>query len=79
MFTVSSVYATEYTKSYRRIALLFPDWLLAPSATRNLKKYMDTVVDKTLSLSDDELRNKAEKEMTLMEALAIKKPQRKVY
>ena len=39
---------------------------------------MDSVVDKTLSMSPEELRKKAEKQVTLMEALAIKQPERKV-
>jgi hypothetical protein len=39
---------------------------------------MDSVVDKTLSLPPAELRKRDEQQMTLMEALAIKKPDRKV-
>jgi len=39
---------------------------------------MDSVVDKTLSLPPAELRKKDEQHVTLMEALAIKQPERKV-
>lgn len=39
---------------------------------------MDSIVDKTLSLSPAELRKREQQQITLMEALAIKKPDRKV-
>ena len=39
---------------------------------------MDSVVDKTLSLPPAEVRKRDEHQVTLMEALAMKKPDRKV-
>jgi hypothetical protein len=39
---------------------------------------MDSMVDKTLSLPPEELKKRDEQQITLMEALAIKKPDRKV-
>lgn len=63
---------------YSRIALLFPDWLIVPKATKGLSRYMDSIVDKTLSLPPTELKKRGEQQVTLMEALAIKKLDRKV-
>ncbi|KAF2195933.1 cytochrome P450 [Zopfia rhizophila CBS 207.26] len=62
---------------FGRLALLFPDWLIAPHATKELARYMDSRVDKTLSLPRAKLLQKAENEITLMEALALLQPNKK--
>lgn len=59
------------------LAGLFPDWLFAWKAYRELNTYMNTRVDRTLALPREKLLKKEQK-MNLMETLAVKQPNRKV-
>ncbi|KAF9697072.1 hypothetical protein EKO04_005147 [Ascochyta lentis] len=58
------------------LASLFPDWIFARKAYRELNAYMNTRVDRTLALPREDLLKKEQK-MNLMETLAVKQPDRK--
>ncbi|KAL4904449.1 cytochrome P450 [Aspergillus multicolor] len=58
------------------LALWSPDRLLAPVASRDMNRYMDKQIDKTLSLPRQELLER-EGKLTLMETLALKTRDRK--
>jgi hypothetical protein len=64
--------------SFRHFAKLFPDWLIAPAASRELERYIGGLIDKTLSLPKEDLKLKDPSIRTLMEELAIEQPERKV-
>ncbi|KAI2627827.1 cytochrome P450 [Hypoxylon sp. NC1633] len=62
---------------FGNVAKLFPDWMLAPVAFRELDQYIGGLVDKTLSLPVEELELKDASDRTLMEELALQQPDRK--
>lgn len=64
-------------RTFSPLASLFPDWIFARKAYRELNAYMNTRVDRTLALPREGLLKKEQK-MNLMETLAVKQPDRKV-
>ncbi|KAI1374097.1 cytochrome P450 [Hypoxylon crocopeplum] len=62
---------------FGNLAKLFPDWMIAPAAFRELDQYIGGLVDKTLSLPIEELELKDVSTRTLMEELALQQPDRK--
>lgn len=61
----------------RPISSLLPDSLIARKATQDFNSYLDSQVARTLSLPADELK-KRQNSLTLMEALALQRPEPKV-
>jgi len=61
--------------SYRRLANLFPDWLFVPKAHRDLTRYIDDLIEKTLALPiNNQADSKTEKEFNLVEDLVATHP-----
>ncbi|KAL1988541.1 hypothetical protein VTN96DRAFT_8936 [Rasamsonia emersonii] len=58
------------------ISSLLPDSLIARKATQDFNSYLDSQVARTLSLPADELK-KRQNSLTLMEALALQRPEPK--
>ena len=60
---------------YRRLARLFPDWLFAPRAYRDLTRYIDNLIEKTLALPiNNQADSKTQKEFNLVEDLVATHP-----
>lgn len=60
---------------YRRLANLFPDWLFVPGAYRDLTRYIDDLIEKTLALPiNNQSDSKTEKEYNLVEDLVATHP-----
>jgi len=61
--------------SYRRLANLFPDWLFAPRAYRDLTRFIDDLIEKTLALPiNNQADSKTKKEFNLVEDLVATHP-----
>lgn len=57
---------------FRRLANLFPVWLFAPPAYRDLTRYIDDLIEKTLALPiNNQIEAKTEKEFNLVEDLIV--------
>lgn len=60
---------------YSRLANLAPDWLLAPKAFRELNRYIDALIDKTLAHPANQGEDwKSDKELNLVEDLVKQHP-----
>ncbi|KAK7913920.1 hypothetical protein PG985_011623 [Apiospora marii] len=60
---------------FGRLANLFPDWLFAPKAYRDLTRYIDDLIEKTLALPvNNQTDSKTEKEFNLVEDLVATHP-----
>ncbi|KAI4646705.1 hypothetical protein J4E93_004928 [Alternaria ventricosa] len=60
---------------FGRLANLFPDWLFAPRAYRDLTRYIDDLIEKTLALPvNNQTDVKTEKEFNLVEDLVSTHP-----
>ncbi|KAI1675966.1 cytochrome p450 [Pyrenophora tritici-repentis] len=60
---------------FGRLANLFPDWLFVPKAYRDLTKYVNDLIDKTLALPiNNQTNSKAKKEFNLVEDLVTTHP-----
>lgn len=58
-----------------RLANLVPDWLLAPKAFRDLNKYIDALIDKTLAHPANQGEEwKSDRELNLVEDLVKQHP-----
>ncbi|KAL6150289.1 hypothetical protein ACJQWK_00380 [Exserohilum turcicum] len=60
---------------FGRLANLFPDWLFVPGAYRDLTRYIDDLIEKTLALPiNNQSDSKTEKEYNLVEDLVATHP-----
>jgi cytochrome P450 len=60
---------------FGRLANLFPDWLFAPRAYRELTRYINDLIEKTLALPiNNQTDSKTEKEFNLVEDLVTTHP-----
>lgn len=60
---------------FRRLANLFPDWLFAPRAYRDLTSYINNLIEKTLALPiNNQTDAKTQKEFNLVEDLVSTHP-----
>ncbi|KFY24240.1 hypothetical protein V493_05365 [Pseudogymnoascus sp. VKM F-4281 (FW-2241)] len=59
------------------IALLFPDWLIAPKATTAFNNYMDIHVQRIIQRSKLQVVSLSDKDHTFMDALAVNEPDAK--
>ncbi|KAK8121768.1 cytochrome P450, partial [Apiospora sp. TS-2023a] len=60
---------------FGRLANLFPDWLFAPKAYRDLTRFIDDLIEKTLALPvNNQTDSKTEKEFNLVEDLVATHP-----
>jgi hypothetical protein len=60
---------------YRRLANLFPDWLFVPRAYRELTRYINDLINKTLALPiNNQTDWKTKKEFNLVEDLVATHP-----
>ncbi|KAK6854003.1 cytochrome P450 [Apiospora arundinis] len=60
---------------FGKLANLFPDWLFAPTAYRDLTRFIDDLIEKTLALPvNNQTDSKTEKEFNLVEDLVATHP-----
>lgn len=64
---------------YRPLGLLAPDRIFARQSVRQMDQYMDTHVNRARSLSAAEISAKAEKDHTLMDSMAVRNLDAKVW
>ncbi|XXH01914.1 hypothetical protein Hte_008276 [Hypoxylon texense] len=62
---------------FGNVSKLFPDWMIAHAAFRELEQYIGGLIDETLSLPKEDLELKDSSTRTLMEDLALQQPGRK--
>lgn len=74
LYQAMNVNAGLNTQIRRRLATLFPDWLFVPQACRDLTRYIDRLIEKTLALPCNQAESKTEKEFNLVEDLVATHP-----